>query len=68
MIDRWIIDWPVYLMAVFVWALCLLAVRLGWRIIASERQNRRLEVEAEVLRRENLNAQRAAANPINFND
>ena len=68
MITAIIIDWPVYLMAAVVWALCLLAVRLGWRIIASERQNWRLEVEAEALRRENLAAQRAAANPINFND
>ena len=68
MITAIVADWPVYLMAVFVWALCLLAVRLGWRIIASERQNWRLEVEAEALRRENLAAQRAAANPINFND
>ena len=68
MITAVIADWPVYLMAAVVWALCLLAVRLGWRIIAFERQNRRLEVEAEVLRRENLNAQRAADNPINFND
>ena len=68
MITAIIIDWPVYLLAAVVWALCLLAVRLGWRIIASERQNWRLEIEAEALRRENLNAQRAAANPINFND
>ena len=68
MITAIVIDWPVYLLAAVVWALCLLAVRLGWRIIASERQNWRLEVEAEALRRENLNAQRAAANPINFND
>ena len=68
MITAVIIDWPVYLLAAVVWALCLLAVRLGWRIIASERQNWRLEVEAEALRRENLNAKRAAANPINFND
>ena len=68
MITAIIIDWPVYLLAAVVWALCLLAVRLGWRIIASERQNWRLEVEAEALRRENLNAQRAADNPINFND
>ena len=68
MITAIIIDWPVYLLAAVVWALCLLAVRLGWRIIAFERQNWRLEVEAEALRRENLNAQRAAANPIDFND
>jgi threonine/homoserine/homoserine lactone efflux protein len=62
-------DWPVYLLGAVVYALCLVVIWIGWRILRDAIENaQNKEIEAEALRRENLAAQRAARTPIDFND
>ena len=67
--DAIIADWPVYLLGAVVYALCLVVIWIGWRILRDAIENaQNKEIEAEALRRENLAAQRAANTPIDYND
>ena len=67
--DAVIADWPVYLLGAVVYALCLVVIWIGWRILRDAIENaQNKEIEAEALRRENLAAQRAVNTPIDFND